>query len=386
FAVTNAGVAVVPTAIVTTGTVVTLTVPAIAATAADQSVVYSVSYKGATAVAAPAFTVTKLAVLAVSSVSAINGTVTVTMNSAPATAPVLADFAVTNAGVAVVPTAIVTTGTVVTLTVPAIAATAADQSVVYSVSYKGATAVAAPAFTVTPAGFTFKTVLDALTGNTIVNVTVTDSNVTGVTVQGLVANNIGSQVWRASLPGTGTIIPVSASDITLTTSTTPTPAGFTFKTVLDALTGNTIVNVTATDSNVTGVTVQGLVANNIGSQVWRASLPGTGTIIPVSASDITLTTSTTPVAVNAIDMTKTVATKELFNDVFYQVYLLSGVTPSSVMSVTVTDVTGTTVLPYITANGNYNVDIPYTGTLPTSVSVAVTTAAGTQTVTVPVTN
>ncbi|MDR3587296.1 MAG: hypothetical protein P4L59_18570, partial [Desulfosporosinus sp.] len=42
--------------------------------------------------------------LSVQNVAAINGTVTVTMNSAPATAPVLADFAVTNAGVAVVPT------------------------------------------------------------------------------------------------------------------------------------------------------------------------------------------------------------------------------------------------------------------------------------------
>jgi len=90
--------------------------------------------------------------LAVTSVSAINGTVngtvTVTMSAPPVT-PVVGDFKITNAaGDVITPTAIATTGSVVTLTVPTIAATAADQSIVYSVSYKTATAVAAPAFTV----------------------------------------------------------------------------------------------------------------------------------------------------------------------------------------------------------------------------------------------
>ena len=54
---------------------------------------------------------------------AINGTVTVTMSSAPATTPVIGDFVVTSAigtaaATAVTPTAITTTGTEVKLTVP----------------------------------------------------------------------------------------------------------------------------------------------------------------------------------------------------------------------------------------------------------------------------
>jgi hypothetical protein len=98
-----------------------------------------------------------------------------------------------------------------------------------------------------------------------------------------------------------------------------------------------------------------------------------------------------PAVVNAIDTTKSVAIKglsingvSLFGDVFYRVYLLSGVAPSSVTSLTVTNGTATTVLPYNTTDGNYEKDIVYTGTLPTSVSVVLTTAAGAQTVTVPV--
>ncbi|KUO73429.1 MAG: hypothetical protein APF81_19655 [Desulfosporosinus sp. BRH_c37] len=82
---------------------------------------------------------------------AINGTVTVTMSSAPATTPVIGDFVVTNGTAAVTASAIAvdTTGKVVTLTVPTIAAnTTTDQSIVYNVAYKGGTAVAAPAFTI----------------------------------------------------------------------------------------------------------------------------------------------------------------------------------------------------------------------------------------------
>src|SRR5665648_69105 len=92
--------------------------------------------------------------LSVSGVSAINGTtVAVTFSSAPATAPVVGDFSVSQAidgaaATAVAPTAISTTGSVVTLTVAPVVATTADQSVVYSVSYKGGAAVVAPAFTV----------------------------------------------------------------------------------------------------------------------------------------------------------------------------------------------------------------------------------------------
>ncbi|MFL0194324.1 beta strand repeat-containing protein [Clostridium sp. WILCCON 0269] len=93
-------------------------------------------------------------------VSAINGTVTVTvtLSAAPTTAPAISDFAVTQSiggatATTVTPTAINTNGNVVTLTVPTVAAsTSADQSVVDSVSYQGGTAVIASAFTVSKAG------------------------------------------------------------------------------------------------------------------------------------------------------------------------------------------------------------------------------------------
>lgn len=69
--------------------------------------------------------------------------------------PSVSDFAVTQAingggALNVTPsvTSLDTTGKKATLTVPAVVATTADQSVVNSVSYKGGVAVAAPAFTV----------------------------------------------------------------------------------------------------------------------------------------------------------------------------------------------------------------------------------------------
>jgi len=130
---------------------------------------------------------------------------------------------------------------------------------------------------------------------------------------------------------------------------------------------------------VTAVTVQGVTANNIGSGVWRAILTGT---VTVASTDVVLTV-TQPAAVNDIDTTKTVATKGFFGDVYYQVFLLNGVTTSSVKSVAVTDSTGTTVLPYNTTNGDYEKDITYASTLPTTASVVLTTtSAGVQTVSV----
>ena len=59
---------------------------------AVQSVVITASYKGASAVPAPAFTVDPLAAVTIQSVSATNGTVTVTLNRAPAVTPVAGDF------------------------------------------------------------------------------------------------------------------------------------------------------------------------------------------------------------------------------------------------------------------------------------------------------
>jgi hypothetical protein len=87
--------------------------------------------------------------------------------------------------------------------------------------------------------------------------------------------------------------------------------------------------------------------------------------------------TTTPGAIKVIDTTNSVAIKGLLGDVFYRIYLLSGVVPSSISNVTVADGIDTTVLSYNATDENYEKDIIYTGNLPTSVSVVLTTAAGT---------
>ncbi|MCI0183403.1 beta strand repeat-containing protein [Sulfoacidibacillus ferrooxidans] len=94
----------------------------------------------------------------VSSVSAVNGTVTVNFSNALSVTPSLSDFSVTqsiNGGTAttVTPTAIAMNSamTQATLTVPTVSATAAAQSVVDSVAYNGGTAMSASAFSLTSA-------------------------------------------------------------------------------------------------------------------------------------------------------------------------------------------------------------------------------------------
>lgn len=79
--------------------------------------------------------------ITVNSVSAINNTLTVSMTST--VSPVIGDFKITANGVAVTPTAISTTGSVVTLIVPTVVTQVTDQPIVYSVSYKGETPVVA---------------------------------------------------------------------------------------------------------------------------------------------------------------------------------------------------------------------------------------------------
>jgi hypothetical protein len=164
--------AVTPSAISTAAAVVTLTVPTVAAGEAQQSVVVSVRYKGGAAVPATAFTVAALPAPTISTVTATNGTVTVTLDRAPGMAPVIGDFAVTQTigggtATAVTPSAISTAAAVVTLTVPTVAAGEAQQSVVVSVRYKGGAAVPATAFTVA-----------ALPAPTISTVTATNGTVT----------------------------------------------------------------------------------------------------------------------------------------------------------------------------------------------------------------
>lgn len=76
----------------------------------------------------------------VASVSAINGTVTVTLSGVPTVAPVAGDFVVKQAIDGAEPTTVTPTlvmnGALATLTVAPVVATTADQTVVYSVSYK----------------------------------------------------------------------------------------------------------------------------------------------------------------------------------------------------------------------------------------------------------
>ncbi len=101
----------------------------------------------------PVGPVTPATVVAVSSVSAINGTVTVTLSGTPTTTPVLSDFTLTQAiglgnATTVTPTAISTTGNVVTLTVPTVAGTSSSQSIVDSAAYQSGTAVSATAYNV----------------------------------------------------------------------------------------------------------------------------------------------------------------------------------------------------------------------------------------------
>ncbi|MFL0194361.1 beta strand repeat-containing protein [Clostridium sp. WILCCON 0269] len=126
----------------------------------------------------------------ISSVSAINGTVTVTFSSALAAAPALTDFAVTQTigtgtATTVVPTAVTmdSTNTIATLTVPTVTASTADQSVVDSVSYKGATAVIASAFTVAPAGLAVSSVsaINSTTLGVTINGTLTDAQKSATT-------------------------------------------------------------------------------------------------------------------------------------------------------------------------------------------------------------
>ncbi|WP_053368325.1 hypothetical protein [Bacillus sp. FJAT-27245] len=99
----------------------------------------------------------------VQSVTAVNGTVTVNFDKALEAAPTTADLVVVQSingaeGKAVTPSAVALSEDkkVVTVTVPKVEATTADQAVVYSVAYKAAPAVAAASFKVEAAAANVK--------------------------------------------------------------------------------------------------------------------------------------------------------------------------------------------------------------------------------------
>jgi hypothetical protein len=87
-------------------------------------------------------------------VSAVDGTISVTFDKNTVTTPAAVDFAVTSSingatATSVTPGAVnVTSGNTVTITVPAIPQTSADQNVVYSVKYTTGQAISAAAYTV----------------------------------------------------------------------------------------------------------------------------------------------------------------------------------------------------------------------------------------------
>jgi hypothetical protein len=119
-------------------------------------------------------------------VSAVDGTITVTFDKKPLTTPVAADFTVTKsvggaAAVAVTPSAIVTTDAAATLTVAPVLATTADQSVTYNVTYTTGSPIAvtytvaklgAPTVTATAANTFVATFAKAATDTTKVVFTV----------------------------------------------------------------------------------------------------------------------------------------------------------------------------------------------------------------------
>jgi len=143
--------------------------------------------------------VTPISTTTVSSVSAVNGTVTVNMSAAVPSATI-SNFTVTQAiggatATTITPSVISVNGSVVTLTVPAVVATAAVQSVVVGVSYNGATAVNASAYTVAA--------LPSVTATSITNVSSTGFGIA-----------FGSTSNLVGLPTTITLTPASGTTVT----------------------------------------------------------------------------------------------------------------------------------------------------------------------------
>ncbi|MDR3601433.1 MAG: fibronectin type III domain-containing protein [Desulfosporosinus sp.] len=162
--------------------------------------------------------------LNVSTVTAVNGTITLTYNNALTVVPAITAFDVTqtiDTGVAtkVVPTevALDATGKIVTLTVPQVAATATAQSVVDTVSYDTAVPVTAKAFSVAAqntnndkaaiTGFSFAGLSPAVTGSI---------NGTNITVTVPSGTNVAALVPTITTSPDATVSPTSteAQDFT----------------------------------------------------------------------------------------------------------------------------------------------------------------------------
>ncbi|MEK3721318.1 hypothetical protein [Paenibacillus sp. FSL H8-0034] len=141
------------------GTVVSLSVPTIAATDIAQSIVYTVAYKLSSTVsagftlAAKPTTEQPVEQAVISTVSAVNGTITVNFNKPVTVAEATYSMKISRsidggAGTTEIPSLVQASGNTVIFKVAEVGQTAAKQSVVYSLSYLNGTTINTVGFTV----------------------------------------------------------------------------------------------------------------------------------------------------------------------------------------------------------------------------------------------
>ena len=170
--------------------------------------------------AAAATTVTPIttSTATVSSVSAVNGTVTTTLSSVPTVTPVPADFVVTQSINGLAATTVAPSlkmyGAVATFSDDIVPATAVDQSVVYSVNYKGQTPKSAAAFVVS-AGVNANVgsaaeLAAALTNPSVTSITFTASLLASPIITRPLTMNLGAYILTGDVTfnytGTGTSV------------------------------------------------------------------------------------------------------------------------------------------------------------------------------------
>ncbi|MBW9170792.1 Ig-like domain-containing protein [Clostridium estertheticum] len=119
---------------------------------------------------------TTITVPTIKSVNAINGKVTVTFDKVLTLAPTISDFAIKetigSTNTTIIPTSVTMDSTmkIATFTMPTLASTATDQSIVYGMSYKSASIVNSIAFTVPKKVITIPTVANVSAINVTKNV------------------------------------------------------------------------------------------------------------------------------------------------------------------------------------------------------------------------
>ncbi|MCU6791155.1 hypothetical protein OB236_03325 [Paenibacillus sp. WQ 127069] len=148
----GAGSTEVPSLVQVSGNTVTFKVAEVQSAAADQNVVYSLSYLNGTAINTVKFTVAKIPATIVSA-SAVNGTITVNFDKAVSVVEATYDMKISRsinggAGTTEEPSLVQASGNTVTFKVTEVQSAAADQNVVYSLSYLNGTAINTVKFTV----------------------------------------------------------------------------------------------------------------------------------------------------------------------------------------------------------------------------------------------